>query len=347
MNNVYDAVVVGAGPAGSIFARLAPSALSLCVVDRPKGEGGFSKPCGGLISPDARRSLASLGLSVPQEVLVSPAPQEVRVISVDTGMERYYPRAYLNTDRAALDRWFRSLIPSSVPVVEGVCTAVVRENGLYAVSVRTADGEKKLLARNLIGADGGGSLIRRTFLADVKIRRYTAVQRWFRGEAPSGYACVFDPEATDCCAWSIEKDGLFLYGGAFAPSACGKTFEQHLARMQRYGYDFSRPLRTEACVVYRPAGLRQITSGRDGVFLLGEAAGLISPSSLEGISFAVDSACALASAFSGSPEGIRSGYEKNLRHLKNKIFLRLCKSPFLYAPFLRFAVLKSGITALR
>lgn len=347
MNSVYDVLVVGAGPAGSLFARLAPSALSLCVIDRPKGEGGFSKPCGGLISPDAQRSLAALGLSVPQEVLVSPAPQAVRVISVDTGMEQTYPRQYLNTDRAALDRWFRSLIPASVPVVEGVCTEILKQNGLYTVSVRTADGIKRLQSRFLVGADGGGSLVRRTFLPRVKIRRYTAIQRWFRGEAPSGYACVFDPEATDCCAWSIEKDGLFLYGGAFAPSACGRKFEQHLARMQRYGYDFSQPLYTETCVVYRPAKLGQITTGCEGVFLLGEAAGLISPSSLEGISFALDSARALAAAFSDRPEEVRRAYQKKLRPLKNKILLRLCKSPFLYAPFLRFAVLKSGITALR
>jgi flavin-dependent dehydrogenase len=42
--------------------------------------------------------------------------------------------------------------------------------------------------------------------------------------------------------------------------------------------------------VNSPKSIREIECGKENIFLIGEAAGFISPSSLEGISYAMDSA---------------------------------------------------------
>lgn len=55
-------------------------------------------------------------------------------------------------------------------------------------------------------------------------------------------------------------------------------------RLKAYGYEFDNPVKTEACLVLSPSSLKQLCYGRDNCFLIGEAAGFISPSSLEGIS---------------------------------------------------------------
>lgn len=47
-------------------------------------------------------------------------------------------------------------------------------------------------------------------------------------------------------------------------------------------------------MVLRPSHPGDVSLGRDGAFLIGEAAGFISTSSFEGISFAMDSARLLA-----------------------------------------------------
>ena len=67
----YDIAVIGAGPAGATFARLAAaSGASILLIDGQTE--GRAKPCGGLLAPDAQRVLAEFGLTLPKEILVDP-----------------------------------------------------------------------------------------------------------------------------------------------------------------------------------------------------------------------------------------------------------------------------------
>ena len=106
-------------------------------------------------------------------------------------------------------------------------------------------------------------------------------------------------------------------------------------------------MRTEACQVFRPVGRKSFRCGRDGAFLLGEAAGLISPSSLEGISSAINSAVALNDALC-SAVGRRANilYARETRKLRAKLLLKNLKCPFMYVPLLRNAVLTSGVSSI-
>ena len=99
-------------------------------------------------------------------------------------------------------------------------------------------------------------------------------------------------------------------------------------------------------MVRRPSSLSSFCTGGDGVFLIGEAAGLISPSSFEGISSAINSAVALSKAFSSRGNTLRK-YNSNLLPLKLKLLMKNLKCPFMYNPLLRAAVMKSGVSSLR
>ena len=68
----YDVAVIGLGPAGSTFARLAADNMKVFALSRPVGEGGFSKPCGGLLSSDAQKALSRFDLTLPKDILVDP-----------------------------------------------------------------------------------------------------------------------------------------------------------------------------------------------------------------------------------------------------------------------------------
>ena len=85
--------------------------------------------------------------------------------------------------------------------------------------------------------------------------------------------------------------------------------------------------------------------GNDRVFLIGEAAGLISPSSFEGISYALLSAEALARAFDS--EKPKEKYFLLTEKLRLKLRQKAYKRDILASPFLRNSIMRSGITAIK
>ena len=116
-----DIAVIGGGPAGTSFARLAGGRYRVTVLDRrglSSPPAGVGKCCGGLLSPDAQHSLAALGLNLPLDVLVDPQIFAVRTMDLKMETERYYQRPYVNMNRERFDRWLASLLPSSVRMLD-------------------------------------------------------------------------------------------------------------------------------------------------------------------------------------------------------------------------------------
>ena len=57
----YNAAIIGAGPAGATFARrLAQQSPELKILLLDAQDEGHKKPCGGLLAPDAQKTLAQI-----------------------------------------------------------------------------------------------------------------------------------------------------------------------------------------------------------------------------------------------------------------------------------------------
>ncbi len=348
----FDVAVVGAGPAGAVFVKeLAKTrpALRILLID---GQSPHScKPCGGLLAPDAQKLLAKFDLVLPKSILEDPQIFAVETIDLDKRLVRYYQRYYLNMDRYAFDRWLLSLVPSQVTIQQGRCTEIQKDGELFSLSIQHDGTQTRVTARALVGADGGGSIVRRTFFSPMRVQ-YVAIQQWFenRGQRLPYYSCIFDEKTSDSCSWTIHKGGYVIFGGAFRKKGCREAFDAQKARLENYlGNSFGEPIKTEACLVSSPRVMGDFQTGKQSVFLLGEAAGFISASSFEGLSSAMLSGKLLADAFirGSSHREIERIYKKSTRALRRKLRLKSVKRWVLCTPFLRALIMKSGVQSIR
>lgn len=345
---MYDIIIVGAGPAGAVFAASVDKSFSVLVIDRKKEQGGFMKPCGGLLAPDAQKALAQLGLNLPKDVLAHPQIFSVRTVDMDNGLVRNYQRMYVNLDRHRFDMWLMSEIPENVAVKTGVVTDIIGSDNGYRVTWTENGAEKSAECRCLIGADGAKSAVRRFIKPDYKCRSYMSVQQWFKEENPNPfYSCIFDSSITDCYSWTVSKDGCFIFGGAYPKKNARQLFEKQKESLSRIGMKFGEPIKTEACQVLRPSDKADFCCGKDKVFLIGEAAGFISPSSLEGISSAIISATKLSEIFNSKSENPLRAYKRATLPLRIKLLMKVLKCPFMYTPPIRKAVMKSGLMTIK
>lgn len=347
---IFDIAVIGLGPAGATLTRLLDPSFKVLALDKKQSQGksGFQKPCGGLLAPDAQRSFIRFGLTLPVSILADPQIFSVKTIDLQSDLSRDYQRAYINIDRHAFDLWLKTLIPQSTDVRHNIrCKYIEKEGDFYHVTFDEDGEEKTICARYVIGADGANSLVRRMAYPQHEIRKYLAVQQWFEDHhARPFYSCIFDNQVTDCYAWSMSKDGYFIFGGAFAMKKGMEHYETLKNKMAQRRFIFTQPVKTEKCTVLCPSKWSDFVCGKENAFLIGEAAGFISASSLEGISYALDSAEILANILNEGHPSPNDVYWRRTGKLRRKLFGKIIKARVLTSAWSRKLVMRSNISSV-
>lgn len=276
----YDAIVVGAGPAGSTAAReLARSGVNVLLLDQARFPR--DKSCGGGVTIRAARE-AGLDLSPVIERSVYGARVTLRL---GRPFERSYPEPLSHmTQRSRLDAFLAErAAEAGADFRDGV---LVREVEVEGGGVRVRAEGDTYEGRTVVGADGANGVVAQALglqpvgEATVGLEGNISVpddvmDRWDRlialdlGALPGGYG------------WVLPK-GDHLNVGVVGWRYLGPTLRSRLSALCRYyGLDEGAlwalrghylPMRRPGAAIARGPGL-----------LVGDAAGLVDPLSGEGI----------------------------------------------------------------
>jgi geranylgeranyl reductase len=327
---IYDAVIVGGGPAGATAAdQLARAGLKVVLLDR----GGRVKPCGGAVPPRLLRDFA-----IPDSLVVAHA-RGARIVApsnrvVDMPIEGGYVGM---VDRDCFDEWLRARAAgngaerragSFVGIDRaGDGTAIIRYRPSGA---KPDDVPASIVTRAIIGADGANSPVaRHSIPKGGKPRNVFAYHEVIRapraGEDGGEGGAAFDSDRCD-----------IYYQGALSPDFYAWIFPHGDTASvgvgsARKGFSLRgavRDLRGIAglagCQTIRSEGApiplrprRRWDNGRD-VVLAGDAAGVVAPASGEGIYYAMYSGGLAADAVrlflaSGQASALRTARKRFMK----------------------------------
>lgn len=347
----YDIAIVGAGPAGSTLARVLEFKYKVLLIDGrelDKAPNKTIKNCGGLIAPDAQKALASFGLAIPKSVLVTPQMFSVKTIDFDNNLVQNYQRNYINVDRELFDRWLVSLTSCNRAFGCRFKSAIKKDN-IYELTI-SKNAKKQIVTANIVvGADGANSRVKKLLKVNKEPKRYISIQEWFKNSKNlNEYVAMFDSEVSNFYSWIIPKGEHIIFGTAIEE---GKNASYHhniqKQKLNSMGYNLTNPIKKEGCFLLRPMGSKDIYLGNDKFALVGEAAGFISPTSAEGISYAMLSANALGEAIIENRENFLKLYSNKTAFLKRNIDFKMLKYPVMYNRLIRKVVIGSKIGTIK
>jgi len=322
---MFDVVVIGGGPSGATAAEdLARSGRKVAMIDRD----GRIKPCGGAIPPRLIEDFfipdSQIIARINTARMVSPTQRKVDIPIEDgfVGM----------VDRKDFDPFLRNRAKEAgAECLTGTFLRIERDaKGTHVVYRDKESGEEVSLATKLIiGADGARSKVAKAEVpGGDKIPYVIAYHEII--EAPAA-GLNYDPKRCDV-----------IYDGAISPDFYGWVFPHGTScsvgmgtgvdgvDLKKATADLRVSAGLENCKTLRREGapiplkpMDRWDNGRD-VVLSGDAAGVVAPSSGEGIYYAMLGGRVAATAASACLE---TGRVKDLQ-LARKLFMREHKSVF-------------------
>ena len=367
----FDAVIVGAGPAGATTAqRLAREGFRIALVEEKRFPR--FKPCGEFMSPECLAILDDLGVTGDLRGL---GAREVRGIVLhghgrrargrfqDVGAARApYDHGWAVRRETFDDVLLRSaLATGGVELFEGVrVTSLLRgtHGEIAGIAGRGRDGETiELRARLTVGADGLRSRVAR----ELGVRRSVP---WLDKLAlTTRYANV---------GWGQSAEVHFFEGGYFACTAVegglvslnlvldralfareglprDAALDAWLARVPSIGDRISRGRRVDAVRGIGPLACRTRQQVFDGAALVGDACGYVDPVTGEGIYFALKGAEMLVeSAARALHAGCvdRASLEEYLRGRRRELWPRAAFATLLQHGLRHPSLVRSGLAFL-
>lgn len=333
----YDTIVAGAGPAGIMAAYEASRRGAVLLLDSstlPR-----DKSCGGMLHGVTQDFLERFG-PVPEDIVLAPRHVQFRYVDWDRGIRRATSLRFVNVERAGFDDWLlKTIVPADVEVVESCALEEFAQDadGVF-VTVKTPDGALAVTCNNLIGSDGARSAVRRG-LGVGAVTTYVTLQDYvtLSDDIEPFFDCIYMRGIGDefAYAYAVPKGDRAVIGSVFYPKT-KRPYEKQdqileilRAAMPQLGASVKREAAAALCI----RGSGDTAPGAGRVLLAGEAGGFMSPTSGEGISFALESGYQAGLAVAEHmPDEALSAYRVATRTMHRDIKRRLRWLPVMESP---------------
>lgn len=287
---MYDVIVVGAGPGGSVVAkRCAQHGLKTLLLEKHRLPR--DKVCSGMIMSRLAQTLVEKEFGqIPDEILTTPPYLSGLILHVvgvgRIKVEHHMPIAW----RRDLDYWMNQKAQEAgVELWDNAgVTSIIEAGDGYVVTLKLGKEEQSIKARYVIGADGATSMVRKALFSDLRIQYVQIIQECYQGTLDlerEYFHFFYFPEIAVAPSFDAHHKGdLFIIDVTARKGELKKlnlVYRVKKVLSEDYGFDLKQqPLWTKGCI--QPLMYKELASGsfspcKGNVLLVGEAGGLLIP----------------------------------------------------------------------
>lgn len=349
--NDFDVVIIGGGPAGSVAGiNLARAGLTTAIIERKT----FPRDtlCGEFLSYEVSKHLRELNLF---EKFLALSPNVVKSFKFITRKDKIFnttlPFTAYSLKRSVFDNFLlnEAREAGAFTLQPAETTAVSRDDGIFSLQIKTAGENKTITSGYVIGAYGKSNILDKKLQRDFSGDRsgFNAIKfhinKELLSEIDDSVIYIFSGHNIYCGVNTVSKDEAvvcFLYKKSNLNETPSEKFKELQNENRRFARLFKDDLNIHKMDVYGAGniylGKREII--KDGIMMIGDAAGMIAPVAGDGIGMAFQSARTAA--------GIMGKYIKNSDHetvysLYRKEWKKLFSKRIFIANFIQNLILKN------
>ncbi len=295
---MFDAIIIGAGPSGSIVAKnLAKNGLKTLIIEKYKLPR--NKPCSGVLIKKSKDLIEQNFGKIPDSVTCTPVNTGGIIVKNELGKELTFEDDGLNIWRDRFDHWLVSQACNCGAELLEAATVLDFNEAENGVSLHVKYGGKPNLidGKIVIACDGVNGISRRKFKTS-ETKQIVTYQASYRGSGrfdPRYFYAFLSHELSEYDAWVNTKDDRLFLGVAVKKAGNAKKYFNRFVQYlhDEYGLELKEKIAEEfwAIPVIIPEFKTILNKGK--IFFAGEAASFINPIG-EGISNAMVSGIALS-----------------------------------------------------